>query len=676
MARRKSRRAQVPSEASERRPHDARKPPPPPREAALIGRFDRWVAHGPRPLVLVPVLVAAVLALYLPGFGYPAVFAELAALSPERLARAGAALVGLEPGSLGQATLAITARVAASLHMHRVLQAGLHALTVALLFAVLLRMLAARVPVSSPEGALAPAWTAFFAAALFAVAPASVYAVAYLAARPEVLAVTLAMASLAAWLKGLDQGRRVWLVVAAVLSALAVLASQALAALPLVSMLLLVHAGRADARVRRVAWTLVALAALASFAMVAGSSLAPEAGGDAPAASASALTHALTVSWRMVGYLAAWNVPFTPAMAIDIPEPALAGAWGWLAAGALGFALLAVFGGRLLARTSIAAVAGFALLVPVVLALPEAAVARLAEPFSLARGYAWMPFALVPLVVLAARLPGRAAWPLLFFAVLGCAVLAALRLPTFSTHAGVWNEAIARAERFGAPDDLLRLLINRAAVHRRDGHVFAAIEDYDRALALAPDNTRVLRARVQAYLDARRFDDALADLERLRGLGVAAAQIAADRGTVLLEAGRALEALSEFDQAVAGGVTEARVLMNRGLTRLRLGGMQAAEAALTDIDAAIARDPRYAPAHHRRGALFEEAARAGLRLRDAQGPILLRTIAAQNYGRACELGHADGCRDARRIVGSPDVVEPVRPQAPAQPPGRAAPTQR
>jgi hypothetical protein len=89
------------------------------------------------------------------------------------------------------------------------------------------------------------------------------------------------------------------------------------------------------------------------------------------------------------------------------------------------------------------------------------------------------------------------------------------------------------------------------------------------------------------------------------------------------------------------------VFLNRGLARLQLGGLGAAPVALVDIERAIALDPNYALAYFNRAMVFEQAANAGIRLRDALSPELMRAVAAQNLERACQLGHAGACERQR-----------------------------
>jgi hypothetical protein len=99
-----------------------------------------------------------------------------------------------------------------------------------------------------------------------------------------------------------------------------------------------------------------------------------------------------------------------------------------------------------------------------------------------------------------------------------------------------------------------------------------------------------------------------------------------------------------------------------------MGGLGAAPRALDEIERALALDPGYALAHFNRALIFEQAARAGVRLRDAPSPEIMRLVAAQNIARACKLGHRPACDVERARAeeksrlqtapGGPSVLSP------------------
>jgi len=272
---------------------------------------------------------------------------------------------------------------------------------------------------------------------------------------------------------------------------------------------------------------------------------------------------------------------------------------------------------------------------------------RLGAPFALSHGYAFMACVCLAPACLIARLPARVAFAIGTIVLLAWAALAAGKLQTFSSHVALWDDAVRRAERAGPKPEDARVYLNRAAVHRREGHLIAAIADYDKAIALDPDQPRALRGRAQAYIDDKRYEAALRDLDRLLELDPSQAITHADRGLALMHAGRLAEAGSAFDRAIAQGATEPRVFLNRGLARLQLSGLESASLALADIEKALSLDPNYALAYFNRGVIFEEAAKAGMRLRDAVSPELMRAVGAENIARACRLGYAQACARAR-----------------------------
>jgi tetratricopeptide (TPR) repeat protein len=358
-------------------------------------------------------------------------------------------------------------------------------------------------------------------------------------------------------------------------------------------------------------------------------------------------------------------------MAIDMPEPANAAAatWpGWLGIAAVVALALALAWSVRTNRSGLVRAAALGCGCALALNSVEILWPRLDAPFALARSYAWMPcVALVP-ACLVALLPRRGAWVAMCAATLVWLVAAADTLQSFSSHVALWDDAVRRAERAGPRPEDARIYLNRATLHRHDGHTIAALADYDQALALQPDMTRALRGRAQVYIEEKRYGEALRDLDRVAELEPGQAITHADRGLALMQAGRLNEAGRAFDRAIERGVKEPRVFLNRGLARLQLGGLGAAPAALVDIERALQLDPDYALAYFNRAMIFEQAANAGIRLRDALSPELMRAVAEQNIARACELGHAGACERLRAkskesLPGASDGPVRVTPEA-------------
>ena len=64
------------------------------------------------------------------------------------------------------------------------------------------------------------------------------------------------------------------------------------------------------------------------------------------------------------------------------------------------------------------------------------------------------------------------------------------------------------------PEDLAATYSNRGILRVRNGDLAAGLRDHDRAVALAPQLTSVYINRSNALVAAKRYPDALADLER------------------------------------------------------------------------------------------------------------------------------------------------------------------
>ena len=155
----------------------------PPALERFLQRLHEEPRFAPHALIVAVLAVA----LYVSGVGYPLVAGDFAVLAPASLKTSAVAAPTLGSEWLAPATFGWTAQLAGSQSAwHRSLNLALHvcACVAALAFFRHLAAGAGRAHVA----ALAPGWIAFFAACLFALSPAAVYAVAYLAERTHLLA--------------------------------------------------------------------------------------------------------------------------------------------------------------------------------------------------------------------------------------------------------------------------------------------------------------------------------------------------------------------------------------------------------------------------------------------------------------------------------------------------------
>lgn len=75
------------------------------------------------------------------------------------------------------------------------------------------------------------------------------------------------------------------------------------------------------------------------------------------------------------------------------------------------------------------------------------------------------------------------------------------------------------------PEDLAATYSNRGLLLSRDGEVGAALKDHDKAIVIAPDMGSLYVNRANAYVRAKRMNDAMGDLER--AIDIADASLAA-----------------------------------------------------------------------------------------------------------------------------------------------------
>lgn len=219
-------------------------------------------------------------------------------------------------------------------------------------------------------------------------------------------------------------------------------------------------------------------------------------------------------------YIFLWFVPLTSWMAIDIQEPLFdnTGSWAyWLCA--LAYVAWCVAGLILIWRRGMAALLGFALLVPALLFATEFSSVRIQEPFVLYRSYLWAPalFAALPLVLHKVRLQFILAAGIAVATVL--APLAQERLMTFSSGYAVWSDAIHLAERSEVKSPMrARQYYNRGSALLNANHTQSALEDFERALNFSSRYLLAFHGKGLALMRLGRFREAKASFDQALAL--------------------------------------------------------------------------------------------------------------------------------------------------------------
>lgn len=169
--------------------------------------------------------------------------------------------------------------------------------------------------------------------------------------------------------------------------------------------------------------------------------------------------------------------------------------------------------------------------------------------------------------------------------------------------------------------------------HMRESHPEAAIEHFDRALALEPSNARVHDARSSALYALGELSRALAASEIAVELLEEDPGLHVNRGLIYIEFGRRKEALEDYARALELSPNYAPAFYNRGVMYFNLAEN---EKALQDFTSAIAAQPELANPYFNRAMVQEtlgnlEAAKADMLL------FLERTSSQDNQDLAHTL---------------------------------------
>jgi len=228
-------------------------------------------------------------------------------------------------------------------------------------------------------------------------------------------------------------------------------------------------------------------------------------------------------------YLWLWLVPNPAWMSVDMREPFATSLFGWHTlglAGFLGYFCAAVW---LLLKRGSRGLLGFALLYPWILFVVEFSTVRIQEPFVLYRSYLWMPglFAALPVVF---------GWlaPKKTYLALGlvCVLLVPLtlnRIDTFSSALKLWDDAEKLVRGKTGMSGIERIYTNRGNKLFQLKRYDEAIADFNRAIAVYPDDDLVYGSRAKAYYFTGEYQLALRDYERAIAMNPGSKRLYYDR---------------------------------------------------------------------------------------------------------------------------------------------------
>jgi tetratricopeptide (TPR) repeat protein len=209
--------------------------------------------------------------------------------------------------------------------------------------------------------------------------------------------------------------------------------------------------------------------------------------------------------------------------------------------------------------------------------------------------------------------------------------------------------AVASRDTEEAATRAMALVIHGALLAGR-GELERAIGDFDRALALRPDDAVALRHRGFAR-DARgEFDRAIADYDRAIELKPDYAAAWGDRGLAWASQGQHERALRDLDRSIAIAPT-AHMLNSRCWEKAMLGQF---EAALPDCDYSLRLKVENPAAHASRGYVHLRRKDYAAAIEDFSAALKFKprdSSSLYGRGRPRERRRVEGCPSLGRTVG-------------------------
>lgn len=413
----------------------------------------------------------------------------------------------------------------------------LHIANAILLFLFLRRLFEAVIPESevladAPTSTfthLSSKWTAFFAALIFAMHPAAVYAVTYLSQRSILMATCFVLIMLNTLLLGIIRRKNWYLIVSAVAYFFAVLSKEHAIMAPAVALALIFLVKKPSRQLIReflptfVLYGLIALFVIYQYKSrsilgqtyeIRGDSMLSRLGPGFNPEWAYPLS-ILTQSLLFFKYLMVWIVSSPAWMSVDMKEGFALAFLSWPhTAGMLAFILYPIIAIRLLLKGHKEGLLGFAMLCPWLLFATEFSAVRIQETFVLYRSYLWMVgiFAAAPFLLqkLSAK---RAVWVMSAIVILMIPVTWG-RLTTFTHPLLLWDDAARLVENKDAMPGVERIYHNRGLNFARLKMYPQALKDYDKALSIYPEYSYAYNDRGALYFATGEYKKALVDFTK------------------------------------------------------------------------------------------------------------------------------------------------------------------
>jgi tetratricopeptide (TPR) repeat protein/S1-C subfamily serine protease len=169
---------------------------------------------------------------------------------------------------------------------------------------------------------------------------------------------------------------------------------------------------------------------------------------------------------------------------------------------------------------------------------------------------------------------------------------------------------------------------NRGLLYYNQGKVDLALADYNQALELDPNNVDAYNNRGNLYDDQGKVDLALPDYNQAIVLNPKYATAHYNRGVLYYNQGKVDLALDDYNQAISINPNLAQAYYSRGNLYQKQGKL---DLALADYNQAIVLNPNYVNAYYNRGLLYDEQGKPDLALADYNQVISLNSNDANAY---------------------------------------------
>ncbi len=515
----------------------------------------------------------------------------------------------------------------------RMTNIGLHAINGVLIYALVWMLASLRTSAGGPlQGVAVRHGAALLAALAFVMHPISAYAVTYLVQRSIVLATLFSLLAMICTVRWAGAPQRGWLAGAAFCAVCAISAKPHAA--PVFWALLSLAWLLAPERVHfRSVLVLLALVMVAAFWLLA-PHFALMFGANEPYVESMRVEHAshpylvsvLTQCLLYFRYLLLMAVPWPGWMSVDVRVSMIGPRWeAALAPAAFLLALAGVLFLMARSRRFPLRLAGWALGACAAYYAVELSTARIQEPFVLYRAYLWLAPCMVAAGVSLAHLSWWRAAALAALVWLGFSGWALTdRQATFADADKLWTDAIIKLPK-PPPFMSQRAYANRGLALMESGAYARALDDFDRALQIAPNHYEALvnRASVRARLGDKAT--AVRDLEQAASLRP---ELPYPYGP-LCEVYSGMRNLAAAERACTraiGFLPRAEFYINRGTVR-GTGGDRV--RALSDFEQAVAMEPANPLALYNRS--------------QALGELGQHASALEGFQLACSLGYAPAC---------------------------------